>query len=230
MAQTIAAVRRDKSTMPRDIPGWPPGQPDRPDAGLGGRPVPPPRAQDFTRDASPSLEEQDLLARLRRGDDLAFARLYEQHWNTVQRLLARVLGDADLAGDVAQDVFVQLYRRPPDGSAPLRAWLCRVAVNRGYNALRSDRRRRTREDAVARDPSDTTSVDAANQAEERDLVRRALLALSERQRDCLTLRSEGLSYAEMAAALGVAPGSVGTLLARAERAFKEAYVAQRGGM
>jgi RNA polymerase sigma-70 factor, ECF subfamily len=57
-----------------------------------------------------------------------------------------------------------------------------------------------------------------------------LLRLPERQRECLALRAEGLSYAEIAAALGVAPGSVGTLLARAERAFKEAYATQRGGM
>jgi RNA polymerase sigma-70 factor (ECF subfamily) len=200
----------------------------------GGRPVPPPPSGQLIRDGGPTIEERDLIARVRDGDDLAFARLYEQHWDSIYRLLVRVTGDGDLAGDVAQEVFVQLYRKPPGASAPLRAWLYRVAVNRGYNALRTDKRRRTREDAAAHDPLgavvDPSSMEEANRAEERDAVRRALLQLPERQRECLALRAEGLSYAEMAAALGVAPGSVGTLLARAERAFKETYVAQRGGL
>ena len=203
----------------------------------GPYPLPPAEPVDvFAQDARPDMLERDLLERLHRGVELAFARLYEMHWDGVTRLLTRVLGDPDEAGDVAQEVFVQLFRRPPQpGEAPLRAWLYRVAINRGYNALRSDKRRRSREDAVSREPShlegaDTDLLEEANRAEERDVVRRALVRLSDRHRECLVLRSEGLSYAEIAAALGVAQGSVGTLLARAERAFKEVYLAQRGGM
>lgn len=210
-------------------------------------PLPPVAPVDvFGQDARPSMEERDLLARLHRGDEAAFERLYEQHWDGVSRLLTRLLGDADEAGDVAQEVFVQLFRKPPEAitvdlgdatgaGTPLRAWLYRVALNRGYNALRSGKRRRAREDVAALDPSGRAAGDAgvleeANRAEERDVVRRTLLRLSDRQRECLVLRAEGLSYAEVAAALGVATGSVGTLLARAERAFKAVYRAQRGGM
>lgn len=189
----------------------------------------------LAQDARPNIEEQDLLARVHAGDELAFARLFERHWDGVHRILARLLGDVEQAGDLAQDVFVQLYRRPPEAEGvPLRAWLYRVAVNHGYNALRSDKRRRAREDAASlSDPASvlgTSLAEEANRAEERDLVRRTLLRLPERQRECLALRAEGLSYAEIAGALGLAPGSVGTLLARAERAFKDAYLAQRGGM
>jgi RNA polymerase sigma-70 factor (ECF subfamily) len=54
-------------------------------------------------------------------------------------------------------------------------------------------------------------------------VRKALAALSERQMQLLVLRQAGLSYRELALALGVAPGSIGTLLARAEAAFESAY-------
>lgn len=203
-----------------------------------------PAEADLVPDDRPVIADQDLLVRLRTGDEEAFARLFALHWDGVHRLLARVVGDQEVAGDLAQEVFVQLYRRPPDGEgAPVRAWLYRVALNRGYNALRADRRRRSREDAVARDPLTGLAVsnfvgdangaalaEAANRAEERDAVRRTLMQLPERQRDCLALRAEGLSYAEIAVAVGVAPGSVGTLLARAERAFKQSYLAQRGGM
>ncbi|HEX2184209.1 MAG TPA: sigma-70 family RNA polymerase sigma factor, partial [Chloroflexota bacterium] len=175
----------------------------------------------------------------RDGDEHAFARLFERYWDAVCRFLVRLVGDADDAGDLAQEVFVQLYRKPPVAEGvPLRAWLYRVALNRGYNAMRASRRRRTREDLVANDPTSAGQPGAAgddlaavaNRAEERDLIRQVLLRLPERQRDCLTLRNEGLSYAEIAAAVGIAPGSVGTLLARAERAFKAEYLARRGGM
>ncbi|HVG98835.1 MAG TPA: sigma-70 family RNA polymerase sigma factor [Chloroflexota bacterium] len=196
---------------------------------------------DFERDARPLPEEQALLERLRTGDEAAFTSLFERHWDAVCRLLIRLTGDADAAGDLAQEVFVQLYRKPPlNADVPLRAWLFRVALNRGYNALRADRRRRTREETVAGDPAAGGAADGAagvesleeiaNRAEERDSVRRVLMRLSERQRDCLVLRANGLSYAEIAVAIGVAPGSVGTLLARAERAFKAEYLARRGGL
>jgi RNA polymerase sigma-70 factor (ECF subfamily) len=194
---------------------------------------------DFERDARPLPEEQALLERVRGGDEQAFASLFERHWDAVCRLLIRLTGDADAAGDLAQEVFVQLYRKPPvNEDVPLRAWLCRVALNRGYNALRADRRRRTREETVAGDPTAPGAAGAAagsleeiaNRAEERDSVRHVLLRLSERQRDCLVLRANGLSYAEIAVAIGVAPGSVGTLLARAERAFKAEYLSRRGGL
>src|SRR5687767_10487310 len=121
-------------------------------------PLPPLEPVDvFAQDTRPSIEERDLLERLHKGDELAFARLYELHWDGVIRLLIRLLGDADEAGDVAQEVFVQLYRKPPapltdalgepTGGTPLRAWLFRVALNRGYNAMRSGKRRRAREEA-----------------------------------------------------------------------------------
>ena len=63
--------------------------------------------------------------------------------------------------------------------------------------------------------------------EARDEVRLALAELPERQRNCVLLRHSGYSYAEIAATVGVAVGSVGVLLARGERAFREIYEEQR---
>jgi RNA polymerase sigma-70 factor (ECF subfamily) len=241
--QTLAGARAiGGSTAPRDEGEFEPVHRRRlpvPPPAPGGRPpgTTPAGVPAYARDAEPSIEERQLMERVRDGDELAFARLFELHWDGVVRVVARIVGDPDTAGDVAQEVFVQLYRRPPQATgAPLRAWLYRVAANRGYNELRANRRRRAREDTVANDPvpaamsSDSAAAEAANRADERTAVRQVLLRLPERQRECVALRAEGLSYAEVAAALGVAPASVGTLLARAERAFKEAYRAQQGGM
>jgi RNA polymerase sigma-70 factor (ECF subfamily) len=66
--------------------------------------------------------------------------------------------------------------------------------------------------------------------EERERVRAALARLPERSAKLLLLRHAGLAYAEIAAALQVAPGSVGTLLVRAERAFLAAYAREGSGV
>ena len=70
----------------------------------------------------------------------------------------------------------------------------------------------------------------ANLIAARELVRQTLLELPERSREILGLRAEGFSYIDISSAMLISPGSVGTLLARAERAFRVAYEARRGGM
>lgn len=168
--------------------------------------------------------DRQLIERFQRGEPSAFEALFTRHYARVYRAAFGVAQDVDAADDLAQEAFLALYRQPPtlaqDGS--LAAWLCRVALNRGINALRGARREQARlarlgpEEAVH--PDDQVLRD-----EERAQVRLALAHLEERQARLLALRYAGLSYIEIAQALGVAPGSVGTLLARAERAFLAAY-------
>jgi RNA polymerase sigma-70 factor (ECF subfamily) len=95
------------------------------------------------------------------------------------------------------------------------------------NALRARSRRRRYEEEAARLASHLTPGEdpatALEQAQERQRVRSALARMRPRSARLLVLRHSGLSYAEIAAALQVAPASVGTLLARAEREFEEHY-------
>ena len=115
------------------------------------------------------------------------------------------------------------------------AWLRRVVLNLGVNRLRDRRRadarmlRATRLDGTLdpeRGPADDDNpTRALLRAEVRDEVQAALAILPERQRACLLLRHAGHSYAEIAATLGIAIGSVGVYLARGERAFRIAYQA-----
>jgi RNA polymerase sigma-70 factor, ECF subfamily len=169
--------------------------------------------------------DEQLLGGMRRGDEAAFECLFLRHYSQVYRVLYGLVGDPEQAEDLAQETFLALYYHPPapDADAPLAAWLCRVALNRGYNALRSQRRERGRIERVAEPPSQHDPHAELIRAEDRAHVRAALARLPERQGRLLLLRYAGLSYAEIAAALDVAPGSVGTLLARAERAFAAAY-------
>jgi RNA polymerase sigma factor (sigma-70 family) len=109
----------------------------------------------------------------------------------------------------------------------LRAWLVSVALNlvRDEQRRGARRRRLLQRRAVADTMADAapSPEDDVLAAERRALVRRALYALSERDRALLLLREEGYSYRELASALSLAEASVGTLLARAKVAFRESY-------
>ena len=169
-------------------------------------------------------------------DKAEFESLFLAHYEAVYRLLFRILGCSQEAEDLAQETFLRFYRHsfPPGREHHLRPWLYRVATNLAYNALRDQRRRERRQEAAtsraeisgdqATDPSETLL-----RQDERESVRRVLASLPARQAELLLLRYAGLSYGELASALDVAPGSVGTLLARAEAAFAAAYREASGG-
>jgi RNA polymerase sigma-70 factor (ECF subfamily) len=157
----------------------------------------------------------------------------EEHWAGVCRVLYRLVGDWDEAEDLALEVFYRLHQRPPRDLDKLRSWLYRVATNLGYNAIRArKRRRRYEEEAGVLRLERGESVDPAAEVERRQArarVRRVLAGMKGRQARLLILRYEGFTYAEIADVLNVAPGSVGTMLARAENAFERRYRALEDG-
>lgn len=167
--------------------------------------------------------------------DERFEIVFRRAYPRLVALAWRVLGEAAEAEDVAQETLATLapagvLDRPDD---EVDAWLRRVCLNRSFNALRSRRRRADRVDRATRLDAPVRSEPAAPVAEvlrtEASLeVRAALATLPERQRACLILRHSGYRYAEIAATLDIALGSVGVLLARAERAFRTAYPAPEG--
>jgi len=161
-------------------------------------------------------------------DEAAFEALFREYYPRITRLLVTLVGDQ--AEDVAQATFLQLYRHPPRESTEVGAWLYRVATHLGYNALRGQRRWRKYRDTLATLTGGAGWQDEApapeewtQQRETEQQVRAALRQLKEREATVLALRYSGQSYQEIAAVLGVSVGSVGTLLARAERAFSKAY-------
>lgn len=175
-----------------------------------------------------------LLADWARGREEAFEELFLRHYSRVFGVVFRLLGDKEAAEDVAQEVFLKLHggRLRIDGQESLGGWLYRVAVNLALNQARGKDRRERRERQAAGEGAlsgdgDGDPARAVLREEERATVRRALAEIPERSRHCLLLRGAGLSYAEIAEAIGVAPGSVGTLLARAEARFRDAYRAMR---
>jgi RNA polymerase sigma-70 factor (ECF subfamily) len=162
----------------------------------------------------------------READD-AFEATFETHWSWVCSTLYRLVGDWDEAEDLSLQVFCRLRQRPPKDPEKVANWLYRVATNAGLNALRARKRRRKYEESAATlrwehdhpvDPAVETE-----RGETRQRVRQVLAHMKPRAAQLLILRHSGLSYAEIAATLDIAPGSVGTLLARAEQEFERRY-------
>ncbi|MGY1726409.1 sigma-70 family RNA polymerase sigma factor [Geodermatophilus sp. SYSU D01062] len=148
-------------------------------------------------------------------------QVFRASYPRVVGVAARVLGSRDGAEDVAQEVFLSFARTTvPAGEAP--GWLSVAAAHTALNHLRSGRRRTTREEAAGGPgPAVPDVADDVVTLDERRRVRAALARLPRRQAVALVLRHSGLSYAEVAAALDLSPGSVGTTVRRAESALRE---------
>jgi RNA polymerase sigma-70 factor (ECF subfamily) len=142
--------------------------------------------------------------------------VFRGHYLQVVAVAARVLGSRDSAEDVAQEVFLSFGRSTvPAGEAG--GWLTVAATHTALNLLRSGRRRSAREEVAGDGPTVVPDVaDLVITREERSSVRAALARLPHKQAAALVLRHSGLSYAEVAAALDLSPGSVGTTVRRAE--------------
>jgi RNA polymerase sigma-70 factor (ECF subfamily) len=139
----------------------------------------------------------------------------------VVAVAARVLRSRNEAEDVAQEVFLSFGRSSVPAGAAL-PWLSAAAAHTALNHLRSGRRRAWREEAADDGVGVSPDVaDAVVTRDERRRVRAALARLPRRQAVALVLRHSGLSYAEVAAALDLAPGSVGTTVRRAESALRK---------
>jgi RNA polymerase sigma-70 factor (ECF subfamily) len=152
-------------------------------------------------------------------------RLFREYHDPLVRYLTRRLGDRDWAEEVAQETFVRALRQ--ETLTNERAWLFAVATNLVRDEARKDARRRRhlellREEAKASSVVEP-EVTQLERAQERALARRAIDALTERDREALLMREEGLDYHEIASALELSVASVGTTLARARRRLIEAY-------
>ncbi len=157
----------------------------------------------------------------RNGIRADLEQVFRTTYPRIVGVAARVLGSRVEAEDVAQEVFLAFGRSSvPAGQAV--GWLSVAAAHTALNQVRSHRRRTAREQFAG--AAETVSPDVADTVvtrDERRRVRTALARLPRRQAVALLLRHSGLSYAEVAAALDLSPGSVGTTVRRAESALRK---------
>jgi RNA polymerase sigma-70 factor (ECF subfamily) len=150
-----------------------------------------------------------LLHRVRAGDDLALARIYDDYSATVYGLALHITGSRGAAEEITQDVFVRLWEQPDrydPARGGLRPWLATMARRRAVDWLRRSGRQRERVEGLVRERwrAADRAADAAHVA-----VRTAVDRLPEVNRRVLLLAYYGgLTYGDVANALGIPEGTV----------------------
>ena len=173
-------------------------------------------------------DEDGLIGRCLEGDSTAFERLVERYHRPLFRVAARLLGDREEARDATQTAFLKAYQALAtcDRQRKFFSWIYRILVNECLNTIRSRRPLQALDEGLAA-PAGRT--DAVASAETRIQVRRALLELSQDQRDVVLLRHFAeLSYDEMAAALGIPAKTVKSRLFSARQRLCELLAGFRG--
>jgi RNA polymerase sigma-70 factor (ECF subfamily) len=179
-----------------------------------------------------------LMLQVRDGDAAAFTELVLRYQNRLLTVLEHLVGSREQAEDLAQDVFVRVFkaRERYEPEAKFSTWLFTIANNVASNALRSRSRRREVRvpegngadstplalDQLAKAASGFMPTRALDKAEQAEMVRSAVAALSERQRMALLLaKFEGMSYQDIALTMGLSVQAIKSLLSRARVNLKE---------
>lgn len=172
----------------------------------------------------------DVIAALKDAESsVDIETVFLAHYDRIARVIARVTGDPSRAEELAVEVFLKLWRTPQAQGEKAGAWLYRAAIRRGLDELRRRTRWARHEHLLKflrRTPTTPEEICAATEDQLR--VRRILAALDSRQAELLLLRSDGLSYGDLAVALDLNPASIGTLLSRAQQAFRKEYIRRYG--
>jgi RNA polymerase sigma-70 factor (ECF subfamily) len=178
---------------------------------------------------------EDLMVRIREGDEDAFEILVTRHQTSVLNLIYRFIGDRTQAKDLAQEVFIRVWQSAKgyEPKAKFTTWVYKITTNLCLNEIKSARRRRWfpfhRSDEDSERSIEETLSDASPTAEdlllERERSRQisdALQSLPENQRMALILkRYDDLSYQEIAQIIGCSVSAVESLLVRAKKALQE---------
>jgi len=152
-------------------------------------------------------QDQALIQRSVEGDERAMRQLWSLHAPRIDAVVRRLVGDPDLAADIAQEVWIQIFRALPTyrGDSRFTTWAHRIAVNRTLNALRSARRIQATEVEIF---EDTASVDHdGERAVLAATIDAAVQQLSPGARAVFVLHDvEGYTHEEIASELGITSG------------------------
>jgi RNA polymerase sigma-70 factor (ECF subfamily) len=171
-----------------------------------------------------AVREREVVARAQDGDVSAFEHLYRANSNRVYGLCLRLAGDASLAQELAQDVFVRAWERLGSfrGESAFYSWLYTLAVNMTFSERRSRRRRLARvmptDDLTPYDRGQRPSTPEAGMD-----LEKAIAALPPGARAVFVMHDvHGFKHGEIADMIGVATGTCKAQLHRARKLLREA--------
>jgi RNA polymerase sigma-70 factor (ECF subfamily) len=163
------------------------------------------------RRAAPPADEEALIERARGGDARAFDELVRRYMARAFRIAYRLLGHREDAEDLVQDAFIRALEKLDtfERGRPFAPWFFRLLTNRGLNARKARALRQTSEVPDAAVAGGESPAESAERADLRERLRVALAALPPKQRMIVQMfEVEGRSSTEIAAALGMAEGTV----------------------
>ncbi len=171
-------------------------------------------------------DQENIIARARRGDADAFEQLVVAYRDQVFRLALRMCGSEADADEVAQEAFLSAWKALPNfrGESQFSTWLYQLTTHAAIDLMRREKRQIAAADITevsAADPAPSPQQQA-EQSEQREIVRDAILQLAPEQREVVVLRfMEELSYEEIGAVLKLPSGTVKSRLNRAKAQLKE---------
>jgi RNA polymerase sigma-70 factor, ECF subfamily len=168
------------------------------------------------------------IATVDTGKPGGFEELFAANYAPLCRVIYRLVGDTGWAEELAAEAFWKLHRKPPASAENLAGWLYRAGLRLALDNLKMRKRRALYEGQAAPPSAAQNPEEALHTLEQQRRVRRVLAGIKAEQAGLLVLRSEGYSLAEIAGMLNLNAGSVGTMLARADAAFRKEYVNQYG--
>jgi len=161
--------------------------------------------------------------------DAEFDATFTAYYPRIARVVARVVGDPGRAEELAVETFLRWWRHRAVRGSDAPGWLYRTAVRLGLDELRRQQRRARYERLMAAlQPVPATPQDVHEADDERRRVRFVLARLRRREAALLLMRADGLSYEEVAVAMKLNQASIGTLISRAQRAFRTEYSRRYG--
>jgi len=174
--------------------------------------------------ASEELTDEDLISQIIRGDKNQFRVLISRHKEKVRNLVYLTIGNADNVDDLAQEVFIKVYRKLDRfrGQSKFTTWLYRITVNHCKDELRKLKVRRIFDVFDRKQHEDIHAIDGQDNFDTRERVRLALSKLPEKLRLPIVLKDiEGFGYQEIAGMLGCELGTVKSRIFRGRESLRQ---------
>lgn len=179
-------------------------------------------------EAQPDLSDQHWLTALRSGDESALRAIFDRHYLLLLGDIYRLIPDEDTCKDLAQEIFVELWRkrRDIDIHTSLRAYLRRSAINRALNHIKANRRTVLVEQDEREEQADERESEQQSHERQENLERALHQAIDQLPEKCRLVfslsRFENMSHREISEQLGISVKTIENQITKAMRLLREA--------